>query len=87
MSEQESADANRLAQKGEVPSGRQSARVRMGVALDGFIFNLRIEGWKECKLATLYEVARQPGMDLDTGEMVERAHAHQQSYVAVVGGP
>lgn len=87
MSEQESCAANALPQSGEVPVVREPVRVRIGVALDGFIFNLRKEGWKECKMATLYEVAVQPGTDADTGEMVERAHAVKQSYVAQLGGP
>ena len=87
LGEKHCAEANALPQLGEVPVVRQAERVRMGIALDGFIFNLRTEGWKECKLATVYEVAVQPGVDADTGEIVERAHAVQQSYVAVLGGP
>jgi hypothetical protein len=86
MSGKGSAEANRLPQKDETPVVRSGERVRMGVALDGFIFNLREEGWKECKMANLYEVAVRPAADEETGEVVERAHAVQQSYVAHLGG-
>lgn len=87
MSEKESCAANALPQRGEEPTVKPTERVRMGVALDGFIFNIRHEGWKECKMSTVYEVAVQAGVDADTGERVERAHAVKQSYVAQLGGP
>lgn len=58
-----------------------------GVALDGFMLPLREEGWKECKLADLYEVAVRPAVDEETGEVVERAYAVKQSYVTHLGGP
>lgn len=87
MSEKCRTDANRLPQKDEAPVARQAERVRMGVALDGFILNLRQEGWKECKLADIYEAAVCPAVDEETGEVVERAHAVKQSYVAHLGGP
>ena len=86
MSRKGSADANRLPQKDETPVLRSAARMRMGVALDGFIFNIREEGWKECKISTLYEVAVRPATDQETGEVVERGHAVKQSYVAHLGG-
>lgn len=87
MSEQCRTEANRLPQKEEAPVARQGERVRMGVALDGFMLPLREEGWKECKLADLYEVAVRPAVDEETGEVVERAHAIKQSYVTHLGGP
>ena len=87
LSEKGSAEANRLPQKEEAPVARQAERVRLGVALDGFMLPLREEGWKECKLADLYEVAVRPAVDEETGEVVERAHAVKQSYVAHLGGP
>lgn len=87
MNEQCSADANRLPQQEEAPVARQAKCVRMGVALDGFMLPLRKEGWKECKLADLYEVAVRPALDEETGEVVERAHAVKQSYVTHLGGP
>jgi hypothetical protein len=87
MSEKGSAEANRLPQQEEAPVARQADCVRMGVALDGFMLHLREEGWKECKLADLYEVAVRPAVDEETGEVVERAHAVKQSYVAHLGGP
>lgn len=86
MSRKSSAEANRLPQKDEAPVVRSAAGVRMGVALDGFIFNLREEGWKECKIANLYAVAVRPAEDEETGAVVERAHAVKSSYVAHLGG-
>ena len=87
MNEKCRSEANRLPQKAEAPVARQAERVRLGVALDGFTLHLREEGWKECKLADLYEVAVRPAVDEETGEVVERAYAVKQSYVTHLGGP
>ena len=87
LSEQYRSEANRLPQKEDAPVARPGERVRLGVALDGVMLHLREEGWKECKLADLYEVAVRPAVDEETGEVVERAHAVKQSYVAHLGGP
>lgn len=87
LSEQYRSEANRLPQQEDAPVARPGERVRLGVALDGVMLHLRAEGWKECKLADLYEVAVRPAVDEETGEVVERAHAVKQSYVAHLGGP
>jgi hypothetical protein len=79
--------ANALPTVGERPQPAAQAAARMGVAMDGFILNLRQEGWKESKIASVYEVAVLPRQDEATGERVEVGHAVNLSYVAHLGGP
>jgi len=79
--------ANALPAVGEQPQRKDSGVARMGVAMDGFLVNVRQEGWKETKAATVYEVAVLPTLDEKTGERVDVAHAVNLSYVAHLGGP
>ena len=62
-------------------------RPRMGVAMDGATVNIRSEGWKEMKLASLFDIALGAHKDKETGELVDLAHAVHSSYVAHLGGP
>jgi hypothetical protein len=78
---------NALPALDERPPAVEPTAARMGVALDGFILNLRDEGWKESKIASVYEVAVRPTVEEKTGEVVELAHAVNLSYVAHLGGP
>jgi hypothetical protein len=59
----------------------------MGLALDGVLINLRQEGWKEVKLATLSDITLATRSDCQSREAVERAQAVNTSYVAHLGGP
>lgn len=79
--------ANALPGVGERPVPKVQSTPRLGVAMDGFLLNIRQESWKESKLAALYEVAVLPTVDKQTGETVELAHAVNLSYVAHLGGP
>jgi hypothetical protein len=83
----ERARANALPPLGARPQPAAPAAPRLGVAMDGFILNLRQEGWKESKIASVYEVAARPTQDAATGELVDLAHAVNLSYVAHLGGP
>jgi hypothetical protein len=66
--------------------GRIEEVGRMGVAIDGGMIHIRDEGWKEFKVGTVFNVAVWPTWDKDTQEMVEHAHAVNNSYVAHLGG-
>jgi ribosomal protein L32E len=60
---------------------------RMGVGMDGTMIHIREEGWKELKVGSVFEVEVRPTLDPHTGEMVELAHAVNNSYAAHLGGP
>ena len=86
----ESAERKRataLPEQWDPPSRADVSDQRMGVALDGAMINIRQEGWKEVKIGVVFEIAVAPHADPTTGEMVEFAHAAENSYVAHLGGP
>ncbi len=60
---------------------------RMGVGMDGTMIHIRGEGWKELKVGCVFDVAVYPALDRHTGDIVELAHAVNNSYVAHLGGP
>jgi hypothetical protein len=59
----------------------------MGVSLDGWMVNIRGEGWKEVKTGVIYRIVPCEEKESQTGELVERAAAVDLSYVAHLGGP
>ncbi len=59
----------------------------MGFSLDGWMVNIRGEGWKEVKSASIFEVEQREMADRKTGDIIERATATAESYVAHLGGP
>lgn len=69
------------------PSRAGQTDQRMGVALDGVLLNIREEGWKELKVGVVFDVAVRPTVDTRTQEVVDLAHAVNNSYVAHLGGP
>ncbi len=69
------------------PGGRPDAQQRMGVAVDGAMVHIRDEGWKECKIGTVYRVELEHRVDEVTGDEGEFGHAVGMSYVAHLGGP
>lgn len=79
--------ATALPEQWQPPSRAKVADQRMGVALDGALVNIRQEGWKEVKIGTVFEIAVAPTPDPTTGELMEFAHAVNNSYVAHLGGP
>lgn len=81
------ARANALPEQWTPPSRAEVSDQRMGAALDGVLINLRHEGWKEVKLATLFDIALRSTLDGQTQEVGERAQAMHTSYVAHLGGP
>jgi len=81
------AEQKATARAWSTPEGQNEARRRMGIALDGAMVNIREEGWKELKLACVFEVQPRREKDERTGDEGEYGHAVQQSYVAHLGGP
>lgn len=79
--------ANATPGRGEDIPGQTPHKQRMGIAADGWMVNIRQEGWKEVKTGVVFAVERQVGYDESTGEEVERACAEACSYVAHLGGP
>jgi hypothetical protein len=73
------------------PSGKRRAgadqKQRLGLAMDGSVIHIRGEGWKEVKEGCVFEIEQRPALDEATGDMVELAHAIENSYVAYLGGP
>jgi hypothetical protein len=76
-----------LPQQWEPPSRAAVTDQRMGVALDGASVHIRDEGWKELKIGVVFDVAVRPTQDKESGELVELAHAVNNSYTAHLGGP
>lgn len=65
----------------------EKAVLRMGVALDGAIINIRKEGWKEVKIGDVFDVEVRTEPDEATSELIDVAHAVNNRYVAHLGGP
>jgi hypothetical protein len=87
VAEAERIRANTLPESWEMVPREVQPVGRMGVAMDGTKIHIRGEGWKELKVGSVFDVAVRPTLDQDTGDIVERAHAVNNSYVAHLGGP
>ena len=83
---QQSSVANALPARSEVVRGEVSSEQVLGVAMDGAMVHVRQEGWKELKTGCIFEVEVQPTLDKASGEMIDLAHAINNSYVAHLGG-
>ena len=59
----------------------------MGVSMDGASVHIRKEGWKDVKIGVVFDIGVRPTKDKETGEIVDLAHAVNNSYVAHLGGP
>lgn len=60
----------------------------MGIGMDGFMVNVRSEGWKEVKIGVVFEAknAGEPAQNRH-GTLAERVHACAQSCTMHLGGP
>jgi hypothetical protein len=56
-----------------------------GISMDGGMMHIRGEGWKEFKVGTIFDLALRQERDPVTKDWVERPHAQQIDYVAVLG--
>lgn len=60
----------------------------LGVTLDGFMVNVRAEGWKEVKAGCVFEFKERIEPKLTKhGEEIADVHAKAQTYVSHLGGP
>ena len=87
LEKRERERANCLPERWEPPSRAEVKDQRMGVAMDGAIIPIRDEGWKEMKIGNIFDIAISAHKDRESGEIVELAHAVNNSYVAHLGGP
>jgi hypothetical protein len=79
--------ANALPARWEPPSRTEVQDQRMGVSMDGASIHIRTEGWKDVKIGVIFDVAVRPTQDKKSGEVIDLAHAVNNSYVAHLGGP
>lgn len=79
--------ANVLPGKRDSQSRSVEQAGRKGVSMDGSMMHIREEGWKEFKVGCVFDVEARPTRDAETGDMVELAHAVNNSYTAHLGGP
>lgn len=85
--ETERQQSNALPAQWDPPSRAETTDQRMGVSMDGTMIHIRQEGWKELKVGAVFEVQVGPTVDKRTKELLELAHAVNNSYVAHLGGP
>ena len=85
--EEERRRANVVPSREQPETGEVNHKQPMGFSLDGWMLNIRGEGWKEVKSASIFEVKQHEVMDQKTGEKVEQAQATAVSYIAHLGGP
>jgi hypothetical protein len=83
----EEAAQKAVAHTWSTPEKRYDAQRRMGISIDGALINIVGEGWKELKLACVYDIELRKEIDERTGDTGEFGHAVRQSYVAHLGGP
>ena len=83
---QQRALANALPARSEVVRGEVSGEQILGVAMDGAKVHVRQEGWKELKTGCVFAVEVRPTLDKASGEMMDLAHAIDNTYVAHLGG-
>ena len=81
------AAANALPARGSVVSGVRQLSKDMGTSMDGIKINVRKEGWKELKVGCVFDIEVRPELDAKTEEVVEHAHAVNNSYTAYLGEP
>ncbi len=82
-----SAQASLPPARSEIQRGERHTSRDMGVAMDGAMINVRAEGWKELKVGSVFDIEVRPETEPETGDVEDRAHAGQNSYVAHLGGP
>jgi hypothetical protein len=68
-----------------LPAARADHTQPKGVSLDGGMVNIRNEGWKEFKAATVYDIQLRLERDTTTHELMPMPHAVHIAYTAVLG--
>jgi hypothetical protein len=87
LEDQEQTHAQQVELRQGVVPGEKAEAQRMGVAMDGFMLQLRAEGWKEAKLGCVFELGATTVLDEETQEEVVVGQALKNSYCAHLGGP
>jgi len=80
-------EAGQVETRGGVVPGEAGGAERLGVSLDGFMLNIRAEGWKEVKIGSVFRVEKGQKVDETTQEALDVGQAVGNSYVAYLGGP
>ena len=87
--EEEANERAALPQRGVVVAGEQREAARRGIGVDGALLHIRDEGWKEVKVAVVFEYERPPlqsPLPETTGaEATEPLTISGQSYCACLG--
>ena len=79
--------ANALPSRTGVDRGVRETEERKGVSMDGAKVHIVEEGWKELKVGCVFDIEVWPTRDKKTKELVDLAHAVDNTYVAHLGGP
>ncbi len=87
LEELRQAAATALPQRGTVGPGAVPLSKKMGVGMDGVLIPLRQEGYTEVKVGCVFDIEPRAEKEPETKQMVERAHAVNLTYTAVLGGP
>lgn len=66
------------------PPGRDHHQ-RKGISMDGGKVHVRGEGWREFKVGTVFDIDQRLERDPHTHDLVERPHAINTDYTAVLG--
>jgi hypothetical protein len=87
LEELRQAAATALPQRGTVGPGAVPLSKKMGAGVDGVLIPLRKEGYTEVKVGCVFDIEQRPEKEPETEKVVERAHAVNLTYTAVLGGP
>jgi hypothetical protein len=60
---------------------------KMGVSMDGTMIHIRLEGWKELKIGSVFEIGTRIAIDPQTKEALPLGSAIENTYVAHLGSP
>ena len=80
------ATANAVPLRGDAPPTALRLPYKMGVGMDGTMIYIRHEGWKELKVGDVFEIAVRAEWVEESARVEDRAHAVNNSYVALLGG-
>jgi hypothetical protein len=87
LEELRQAAATALPQRGTVGPGAVPLSKKMGAGMDGVLIPLRKEGYTEVKVGCVFDIEQRPEKESETATGVERAHAVNLTYTAILGGP
>lgn len=85
--EQQQRQANAVPGRDQPQPGETRHTQPMGISSDGWLVNIRGEGWKEVKVGCLFRVVERACSDRKTGDLIDKTAAVDKSYVAHLGGP